>query len=216
MLFRKTKHHNKPQKEAIMADLKHVGRLTTNNRKLIVAYRVVPNDPEHCLVVHTESLDAADHDSLINLVESNAGQSENDLANAMARTQLTDGSNMLARFHTTGKLVKVPTNVVEMTPNITSRVNLAELNKIIADQQGVTVADLAVKSTAPAPTQTTSEAPIVEDATPVVGEEPLSDEQLAAQYRSQADALFKEAKALREQAEELVPTKKKAKQTADA
>jgi len=199
-----------------MADLKHVGRLTTNNRKLIVAYRVVPNDPEHCLVVHTESLDAADHDSLINLVESNAGQSENDLANAMARTQLTDGSNMLARFHTTGKLVKVPTNVVEMTPNITSRVNLAELNKIIADQQGVTVADLAVKSTAPAPTQTTSEAPIVEDATPVVGEEPLSDEQLAAQYRSQADALFKEAKALREQAEELVPTKKKAKQTADA
>jgi len=199
-----------------MADLKHVGRLTTNNRKLIVAYRVVPNDPEHCLVVHTESLDAADHDSLINLVESNAGQSENDLANAMARTQLTDGSNMLARFHTTGKLVKVPTNVVEMTPNITSRVNLAELNKIIADQQGVTVADLAVKSTAPAPTQTTSEAPIVEDATPVVGEEPLSDEQLAAQYRSQADALFKEAKALRWEGEELVPTKKKAKQTADA
>jgi hypothetical protein len=199
-----------------MADLKHVGRLTTNNRKLIVAYRVVPNDPEHCLVVHTESLDAADHDSLINLVESNAGQSENDLANAMARTQLSDGSNMLARFHTTGKLVKVPTNVVEMTPNITTRVNLEELNKIIADQKGVTVADLAVKSTAPTPTETTSEAPIVEDATPVVGEEPLSDEQLAAQYRSQADALFKEAKALREQAEELVPTKKKAKQTADA
>lgn len=209
MLFLKTKHHNKPQKEAIMADLKHVGRLTTNNRKLIVAYRVVPNDPEHCLVVHTESLDAADHDSLINLVESNAGQSENDLANAMARTQLSDGSNMLARFHTTGKLVKVPTNVVEMTPNITTRVNLEELNKIIADQKGVTVADLAVKSTAPTPTETTSEAPIVEDATPVVGEEPLSDEQLAAQYRSQADALFKEAKALREQAEELVPTKKK-------
>jgi hypothetical protein len=103
-----------------------------------------------------------------------------------------------------------------MTPNITTRVNLEELNKIIADQKGVTVADLAVKSTAPTPTETTSEAPIVEDATPVVGEEPLSDEQLAAQYRSQADALFKEAKALREQAEELVPTKKKAKQTADA
>ena len=37
----------------------------------------------------------------------------------------------------------------------------------------------------------------------------ITDEQLAAQYRSQADALFKEAKALREQAEELVPTKKK-------
>ena len=38
----------------------------------------------------------------------------------------------------------------------------------------------------------------------------MSNEDLAAQYRSQADALFKEAKALREQAEELVPTKRKA------
>ena len=38
----------------------------------------------------------------------------------------------------------------------------------------------------------------------------LTDEQLAAQYRSQADALFKEAQSLRKQAEELVPTKKTA------
>jgi len=39
----------------------------------------------------------------------------------------------------------------------------------------------------------------------------LTDDVLAAQYRSQADALFKEAQALRKQAEELVPTKKKTK-----
>jgi hypothetical protein len=37
----------------------------------------------------------------------------------------------------------------------------------------------------------------------------ISDEQLAASLRSQADGMFKEAKRLREQAEELVPTKKK-------
>ena len=42
-------------------------------------------------------------------------------------------------------------------------------------------------------------------------EEVLTDEALAAQYRSQADALFKEAKSLREQAEALVPTKRKTK-----
>ena len=51
-----------------MAEIKHVGRLTTNNRKLVVAYRVIPGDPENCLVIHTESLDAADHDTLINTV----------------------------------------------------------------------------------------------------------------------------------------------------
>ena len=195
-----------------MADLKHVGRLTTNNRKLIVAYRVLPDDPDNCLVIHTESLDAADHDELIKLVESNAGQTEDHLANAMARAQLQDGRNMLAGFHTTGKLTKVPTEIVEMTPNNQTRMNLKELNELIAEQKGVTVADLAVANPAEVAPQTApTTTNIVEDATPVAGESPITDEQLAAQYRSQADSLFKEAKRLREQAEELVPTKRKSK-----
>jgi len=201
-----------------MADLKHVGRLTTNKRKLIVAYRVIPGDPDNCLVVHTENLDAAEHDALIQLVESNAGQTSEELALAMARTQLPDGRNMLAGFHTTGKLVKVPQNIVEMTPNYTTSVNLAELNKIIAEQKGVTVADLALKDPTGGLNATTAgtvnEVPsgeVVEDVTTVAGQEALTDEALAAQYRSQADAMFKEAKRLREQAEELVPTKRKNK-----
>jgi len=196
-----------------MAEIKHVGRLTTNNRKLVVAYRVVPGEPENCLVIHTESLEAADHDTLITMVESNAGQTADELSTVMARTQLTDGSNMLARFHQTGKLVKVPTNIVELTPNRTTAIKLDEINQMIADQKGVTIEELAIPDTtqsAPAPT-----APAVEDATPT-SEAPLDDEALAAQYRSQADSLFKEAKRLREQAEELVPTKKKAKMTESA
>ena len=138
-----------------MAEIKHVGRLTTNNRKLVVAYRVVPGEPENCLVIHTESLEAADHDTLINMVESNAGQTADELSTVMARTQLTDGSNMLARFHQTGKLVKVPTNIVELTPNRTTAIKLDEINQMIADQKGVTIEELAVPDTtpkAPAPT----------------------------------------------------------------
>src|SRR5210317_2247301 len=100
-----------------MPDLKHVGRLTTNNRKLIVAYRVVPGDPDSCLVVHPETLDADQHDALIKLVESNAGQTAYELGEAMARTSLPDGHNMLTHFHRTGKLVKTPTSSVEMVPN---------------------------------------------------------------------------------------------------
>ena len=45
--------------------LKHVGRLKNNKRKLIVAYRVVPGDTNHCVCVTTENLDAADHDTLM-------------------------------------------------------------------------------------------------------------------------------------------------------
>lgn len=192
-------------------EIKHVGRLTTNNRKLVVAYRTIPGEPDNCLVIHTESLDAADHDTLINMVESNAAQSQNELSEVMARTQLTDGSNMLARFHQTGKLVKVPTKIVELMPTRTTAINLAELNQIVADQKGVTIDELAQNPVAQKPT-----ANVVDTATAPAGEVPLDDEALAAQYRSQADSMFKEAKRLREQAEELAPTKKKAKMTESA
>ena len=194
--------------------LKHVGRLKTNQRKLVVAYRTVPGESDQCVCVTTENLEAADHDSLISLVESNAAQSANELAEVMARTQLSDGSNMLARFHTTGKMVKFNTSDVEMTPDNKTVVSLDELNKIIADQKGVSIDDLALKDpkTATESAKTTPAQPIADDATtnltaPQDGV--LSDEQIASGYRSQADRLFKEAKKLREQAEELAPTKKK-------
>lgn len=189
--------------------LKHVGRMAKNKRKVIVAYRVVPGEPENCIVVTTENLDAADHDILLKTVESPAGQSADEFANVMSRTRLPDGSNMLARFHTTGKMVKVPTNTVEMTPTTQSSVMLDELNRIIAEQKGVSVADLAIKDPA-ANAQVKQSVTETIPETVTTSEGVLTDEALAAQYRSQADALYKEAKRLREQAEELVPTKKKA------
>lgn len=191
-----------------MANLKHIGRMTRNKRKVVVAYRVVPGEPENCIVVTTENLAADEHDTLMKLVESPSGQSANELADAMARTRLPDGRIMLAAFHKTGKMIKVPTDSVEMTPNRNSSILLSELNELVAQQQGVSIEDLAVKPTGKQSTKETtkvSEETVVETTTDTV----LTDEQLAAQYRSQADALFKEAKALREQAEALVPTKKK-------
>ena len=207
-----------------MANIKHVGRITHNQRKVVVAYRVIPGDPENCLIVSTESLSADEHDALIKAVESASGQSAYEFAEAMARNSLPDGRNMLAGFQKTGKFQKVPTKMVEMTPNTITSVNLAELNQIMADQKGVTINDLALKdeqgNTVPVRSSAsdtqidpaalyTNEQPATTTTTTAASDGVLSDEDLAAQYRSQADALFKEAKALREQAEELVPTKKK-------
>jgi len=201
-----------------MAALKHVGRVVKTKKKCAVAYRVLPGDPDNCLVVFTESLDAADHDSLINLIESNAGQTADEFADAMARSSLSDGRNMLAAFHKTGKLTKVATNLIEMTPNNNTSLPLDELNKTIAQQKGVTVNDLAMKDPQGATIAEVKDAPVADPAasyTAPATPDVLTDEALAAQYRSQADSLFKEAKTLREQAEELVPTKRKSKTTAD-
>lgn len=191
--------------------LKHVGRIAANKRKVVVAYRTIPGEPENCLVVTTENLDAADHDSLMKLVESDAGQQEEEFATAMARTRLSDGRIMLSGFHTTGKMTKVPTDSVEMTPDRNTVIKLDELNKLIAEQKGVAIEDLAMKApeASPAETEESTIATASEVPASSTPDNILSDEDLAAQYRSQADAMFKEAKRLREQAEELVPTKKK-------
>lgn len=203
--------------------IKHIGRMANNQRKVIVAYKIVPNEPDQCIVVTTENLMADEHDTLIKLVESAAGQEADDLATVMARTPLADGRNMLAAFHTTGKMVKVPTNTVEMTPTTQSKIMLSELNELIAQQRGVTVADLAIGGNkAPKAESAPSVAEIAEAAVetvqaPVDGV--LTDEDLARQYRSQADRLSKEAAELRRQAEELAPTKKRTttvKKTASA
>ena len=188
--------------------MKHVGRIVNTRRRVLVAYRTLPGDPTSALCVMTESLPASEHDDLMKLVESAAGQEENELATAMARSYLTDGRQMLQAFHLTGMLRKIPTAEVEMVPDRNNTINLAELNEIIAQQKGVSVEDLAIKPDTPAE-QTQAEAAPESATTPQ--NDVLDDEDLAKQYRSQADALYKEAAELRRKAEDLVPTKKSKK-----
>jgi hypothetical protein len=194
--------------------LKHVGRMAKNQSKIIVAYRTVPGDPKHAVVVNTQALSADEHDSLMTTVESEAGQSANEFAEMMARATLPDGRNMLAAFHQTGKMMKVATEEVEMQPDHMTTMILSDLNEEIAKQKGVTIDELAIAPDVPE-TKVAEEQPVAQMQTADIpapqDNTVLSDEDLAAQYRSQADALYKEAKSLRAKAEELVPTIKKSK-----
>ena len=197
-----------------MANIKHIGRFKKTGRKVAVVFRTLPGDENSCLVCQTENLPDSDHDLLINLIESNAGQVANELADAMQRTPLGDGSIMLAKFHTRGNLVKVSTSDVEMTPDTQTTISLDELNQTIADQTGVMVKDLAVGGTSvdevasgEGSVKPLNADPVVAESQ-VAGETPLTDENLATKLRADADALFKEATELRKQAEDLSPTKK--------
>lgn len=192
-----------------MSNLKHVGRIKKNRRKVVLAYMTVPNEPENCICITTENLMAEEHDTLMKLVESDSGQNEDVLANAMARTRLPDGKVMLASFHQTGKMIKVPTDQVEMTPNTRTTIPLSDLIQAIAQQKGVAAEDLANVMQGQPVAKVASDTPVTQAPTSTDGV--LTDEELATQYRSQADAMFKEAKRLREQAEDLVPTKRKVK-----
>lgn len=195
-------------------NIKHVGRVIATGKKCLVAYRTLPGDAYNCLIVPTENLPDAYHDSLINLVESSAGQEAYEFAEAMARMTFPDGSTMLPALHTQGRLIKIGTDKIEMLPSTSVSIQLSELNQIIAEQRGIPVDELSVKPDV----KDKPKAEVVEVATaqevPTTTDAPASApangtaEEQAKFYRSQADKLAKEAAAMRRKAEELVPTKK--------
>lgn len=201
-----------------MQSLKHVGRIKSTGKKVLVAYRTLPGDAYSALVIPTENMPDDLHNAIINLVESPAAQESYEFAEALDRTQFPDGSRMLPNLHQNGRLVKVDTSQVEMTPTIGVSILLSELNQIIAEQRGIAVDGLsisprendeAVEQEIPAvpndASKTTSTS--VSENAPVVAPAGTPEEQ-AKFYRSQADKLAKEAAAMRRLAEELVPTKK--------
>jgi len=212
-----------------MADLKHVGKIKSTGKKVLVAFRTLPGDAYSSLVVATESLLDDQHNSLIQLVESPAAQQSFEFHEVLSRARFPDGSTMLPTLHTQNKLLKVPTDQVIMTPNFHVSISLSELNQIIAEQMGVAVDDLAVRDKNAvtqdpkiqvqevaqvkdiSPSAKTTSQSVSEEAqlaTPIKFETPEAE---AKHYRSQADALSKQAADMRRKAEELAPTKKKAK-----
>ena len=179
--------------------IKHVGAI--DDKKVVIAYRTLPGDPHNALVIPTASLSQTYHDELFTVVDSKNAQDAYELATVLSVRKFSDGYSMLGALHQTGKLKKVPTSSVTMQPGPQkeSWVKLDELNKIIAEQKGVTIEELAITEDGK-PGKTT-----------VNTQDVLSDEDLAKQYRSQADALYKEVQQLRKQADELSPKKTTAK-----
>jgi hypothetical protein len=200
--------------------MKHVGKMKNNSAKVAVVYRTLPGDPHSALVVGTNGLSDAYHDTLMSLIESDAGQQANELADIIAVRRFPDGNIMLNYLHTNNHLKKVPTAGVLMTPNSQTSLPLSELNQIIADQKGVALEDLAVTEDGTKPTKKNSEIKtqekILVDQEIEVKSEPIKAQVVeekpvtVADLRSMADKLFKEAQALRKKADELDPPKKKA------
>lgn len=196
--------------------MKHVGKMKNNSARIAVVYRTIPGEANSALVVGTNGLVDSYHDALMALIESESGQQANELADLLAVRRFPDGEVMLNWLHARGHLKKVPTNLVLMTPNTQAQLPLDELNKMIAEQKGITIEELAVtdgsqQDKKPAKKKETVSDEVVvpvqaEVAQPVVAEGPVT----ASDLRSMADKLFKEAQALRKKADEIEPPAKKA------
>lgn len=109
--------------------IKHAGR--HGDRKVAIVFREVPGEEHMCLVVYTEIMPIAMHDSLMRALESPHCQAAENLGDALFRELFSDGRPMLQTLHAEGMLKKVQTRQITVTPTPNSHVNLEEMNDII-------------------------------------------------------------------------------------
>jgi hypothetical protein len=192
--------------------LRHVGK--QGDRKVAVVFREVPGEPHMALVVYTETLNRNIHDPLVKCIESDIGQSSENLAEALNRSYTTDGQIILQKLHAEGMLKKVQTELIVMTPAPNTRIKLNELNKILDEMK---MGEEAVKKLADMDSQMGMQDPAAVarrmrgDAVPGLDASPiqasgdaLGDTALAANLRQQADRMSREANGLLVEAQRLV------------
>lgn len=210
-----------------MKTLKHVGEIKNTGAKILVAFRTLPGESGYALVVPVAQLSDSYHDAIMKLVETNEAQTAFEFGETLFTRAFSDGRYMLQSLTADKVLQKLPTDSIYMTPQPGKRILLSELNALIAEQRNCAVDDLAsFVSGAPNKNTTTVEEvatvkdmggkdlgePTIPAQQPLQANqnEVLTDKDIAKGYRSQADALYKEAARLRKQADELDPPAKKA------
>ena len=207
-----------------MKSLKHIGRINDTNAKVIVVFRTLPGESDHALVLPVSRLMVEDHDTIMNLVDTEQAQEAFEFGEIMFIRTFTDSRRMLQAANADNLLQRVATDQIIMTPNTRDEILLSELNVLIAEQRNVAIDDLytfvkgavKVEEIAKGKEQLGRDVgePANVPAAKTETSDTLSDESIAGSYRSQADAMFKEAQRLRKEADALDPkpvTESKAK-----
>lgn len=197
-----------------MATMKHIGRVSNTGKKCVIVFREIYDengnvaDPNHCLVVETERLPDMEHDDIVRVVESPEGQSATQFYEIAHRSMFSDGINMLTKLHNRGYLRKYPTDIIEVTPNASTRIKLSEINEIIRKQaSGMSESDIKnsmVDDTDQPPrTQSTAQqtAPVQTQAEDGI----LDDTAIAQGMLTQAETFLAEAERLKAEAYAMAP-----------
>jgi hypothetical protein len=211
--------------------LKHIGRMKNTGVKILTIFRTLPGESNMALVLPVANLSDSYHDSIMTVVETDQAQEAFELGEILFTRTFPDGRPMLQALQADNRLQKVPTDLVIMSPTANDSVQLDQLNVLIAEQRNCTIDELyTFVSGAP---KAKKNDVVVEDIAEVkdlasqpsneplkaTGDTVLTDKDIAKSYRSQADAMYKEAARLRKEADELDPPQKKtakAKESADA
>ncbi len=199
-----------------MATMKHIGQVNNTGLKCIVVFREIYDergnvtDDKNCLIVETERLPDMEHDDMVRVVESPAGQEAKEFYEIAHRSMFSDGVNMLQKLHNAGYLKKYPTNQISLTPNRSTSILLSEVNQIIRKQNtGMSESDISnsmVDDTdSPPRTQTSLDPSQTIDQAVNTGEQALDETAIAQSLLSQADTFLAEAERLKSEAYDMAP-----------
>jgi len=199
-----------------MKNLKHVGKIKNSGSKVLVVFRTLPGESNMALVVQTAPLSDQYHNSIIDLVDSDTGQDSWEFGEILFARPFPDGRPMLQALQADNRLNRISTDNIIMTPTPNTEILLSDLNALIAEQKNCAIDDLYtfVKG---APVKSSTEKKAEENVSVAPSSnEVLTDRDIARNYRSQADAMYKEAARLRKQADDLDPPAKKAAKAKEA
>ena len=199
-----------------MKNLKHVGKIKNSGSKVLVVFRTLPGESNMALVVQTAPMPDQYHNSIIDLVDSDTGQDAWEFGEILFARPFPDGRPMLQALQADNRLNKISTDNIIMTPTPNTEILLSDLNALIAEQKNCAIDDLYtfVKG---APAKSSTEKKAEENVSAAASSsEVLTDRDIARNYRSQADAMYKEAARLRKQADDLDPPAKKAAKAKEA
>jgi hypothetical protein len=174
--------------------IKHIGK-STDNKKLVVVFRELPDAPDQALVAFTQDMKPELSDELMHIVE-NQGQSDMDFYKVASRTTFINGGQVLEDLHKRGLLTKVPVAEITMTPLPNVTISLADLNAQLKQMipQKTTSGDISGEADVP---------PLTQRSAPGT----LDDKTIAEGMRRQALQFEFEAKKLREEADTLDPSR---------
>lgn len=207
-----------------MRNLKHIAKMRNTGARVLVVFRTLPGESNQSLVLPVAQLPDSYHDAVMSLVETDEAQQAFEFGEMMFARMFPDGRPMLRAMQADGRLAKVSTDSVLMTPTPQTEIPLSQLNILIAEQRNCTVDDLCtfvqgapagVRDSNKKESASTPKTESAADPARNPGNEPLTDADLARSYRSQADAMYKEAARLRRQADELDPPQKKTSKVKD-
>lgn len=183
-----------------MANIKkHVGKVKSTDKRCVVVFMQLPEEKNQALIIDVEALQPRYEQILLEVVDSQEGQNENDLAAAMARRTVQEsGRTVLEEFHRQGLMRKEPVENIIMMPRPNAPFPLRD----ILEQMGKLDETVTPEVAAP---NTNAEVKYNAFTNNMNAQDEEKRQAMAMNFLMEADMLIDEANKKREQAYAVAP-----------